>query len=468
MGSAPTTDAAGSADRQRAWTVLAAAGQAPIPDPPVSWRRIIVQSTLALLIVFGVVAGAGTVAARRGAELESINDALQVTDLLAGAVIVPNLQDELLSTDPGIAAAAVSRLDPVVRKSVLVGPVVRVKLWDASGRVVYADEPRLIGDEFPLDAQQQAVLRSTSIRGDVSDLRRPENVFERREGKLLEVYQPVWTPSGQPLLFETYLRYDAVTQRSEQLWRGFAGITVGSLLLMLVLQAPFILALVRRVRRSQRQREVLLDRAVTASDQERRRIAATLHDGAVQDLMGSALVVAGTADRARSLNQSALAERLDQAAGTVRASISGLRSLLVDIYPPSLRDAGLAAALNDLVTAVRVRDVAAQLFVPPRLELRPEIEALLFRVAQECLRNAGKHAAADNVTVTVELSGGVVRLTIDDDGTGFDPVAVLAAPPEGHFGLRLLADLARDAGATLAVASAPGRGTRWRLEVAPA
>lgn len=462
MGRVPTAQPAG---QDVEWRGLTATARAASPDLPISWRRIIIQSSLALIVVFSVVAGAGTVAARRGAELESVNDALQVTDLLAGAVVVPNLEDALLSTDPSEAGAAVTRLDPVMRSSVLVGPIVRVKLWGPDGRVVYADESRLIGKVFALDPEHNAALRSTSIRGDVSDLRRPENVFERREGKLLEVYRPVWTPSGKPLLFETYQRYDAVTDRSEQLWRGFAGITVSSLMLMLVLQAPFILALVGRVRRAQGQREMLLDRAVSASDEERRRIAATLHDGAVQDLSGSAFVVAGTADRARSMGQDALAERLDQAAGTVRASISGLRSLLVDIYPPSLRNAGLAAALNDLVTAVRARGIDITLTVPPGLELPPDSEALIFRVARECLRNAAQHANADNVTVTVTMTERLVRLEIADDGRGFDPDAVLASPPEGHFGLRLITDLAQDEGATLSVAAAPGSGTRWRLEV---
>ncbi|MDQ1650919.1 MAG: two-component system, NarL family, sensor kinase [Cryptosporangiaceae bacterium] len=492
--SAPTTDPAGEAGQDPGgsvdsepvagegadWTVLAEAGHVPQPDRPVSWRRIVVQSVLATIALLSVVAGAGTFAARRAAELESVNDALQVTDLLARAVVIPHLEDALLSADPATAAAAVAKLDPVIRSGVLSGSVVRVKLWSATGRIVYADESRLIGDTFTLDADQRAVLASPRIRGDVSDLKRPENRYEVTERKLLEVYRPVWTPSGKPLLFETYLRYDAVTSRSTQLWRGFAGITISSLLLLVVLQAPLIWALVGRSRRAQRQRELALDRAVSASDAERRRIAATLHDGAVQDLVGSALVVAGAADRARAHGEDELAASLDTAAGTVRASVGGLRSLLVDIYPPSLRDAGLAAALNDLVASVRARDIDVRLRVPSGLELSPRAEAAIFRVAQECLRNAARHSGARTVSVTVTPNSvtsdsvtpesvtsdsGIARLEVADDGCGFDPAAALANPPEGHFGLRLLADLARDSGAALSVASAPGEGTRWRLEV---
>jgi signal transduction histidine kinase len=462
VGSTPLVE---PSDQDVAWTVLTADSEDARPDRPLSWRRIVIQAVLAVLVVFSVVAVAGTIAARRAAESESVNDALQVTDLLAGAVVIPALEDAILSSDPATAAAAVDRLDHVVRKGVMVGPIVRVKLWAPDGRIVYSDETRLIGERFALGEDEREVLRSPSTRADISDLRGVENRFERAQGKLLEVYRPVWTPSGLPLLFETYSHYETVTARSAQLTRGFGGITISSLLLVLVLQAPLTWALVGRVRRAQRQREVLLDRAVSASEEERRRIAATLHDGAVQDLTASAFAVAGVADRARSAGQESLAERLDAVAGTVRASIGGLRSLLVDIYPPSLRKSGLAAALGDLVTTLRSRDVDVRLSVPSRLELPPQVEEVVFRVAQECLRNAARHANAERVTVSVEATDRAARLDVADDGVGFDPGSALADPSEGHFGLRVLADLAKDANAVLSVSSAPAKGTRWRLEV---
>ncbi|GAA0246167.1 sensor histidine kinase [Cryptosporangium japonicum] len=441
------------------WVVLAAAGDAARADRVVSWRRIVVQSVLAVLVVFGVAASAGTIAARQAAESESVNDALTVTDLLAGAVVTPALEDALLSPDEATAAAARDRLDAVIRPGVLVGAIVRTKIWTPEGRIVYSDEPRLIGRTFPLGDDERAVLRTPRTRADVSDLDEPENQYERSDSKLLEVYRPVWTPGGRTLLFETYSRYDAVTDRSGQLWRGFAGITVSSLLLMLVLQAPVTWALVGRVRRATLQREQLRERAMAASDSERKRIAATLHDGVVQDLTAGAFAVAAAAGKARSTpGAESLAERLDSVAGTVRAGVGSMRSLLVDIYPPSLVDSGLAAALEDLVTGLRERGTEVAITVSPERELTPDVEALLFRVAQESLRNVAKHADASHVVVAVT---GAVTLEITDDGVGFDSAAVR---PEGHFGLRVMADLAREAGAMLAVASRPGGGTRWRLE----
>jgi two-component system NarL family sensor kinase len=116
---------------------------------------------------------------------------------------------------------------------------------------------------------------------------------------------------------------------------------------------------------------------------------------------------------------------------------------------------------------MRSRDVEVRLEIPDAVDLPEDTEALVFRVAQECLRNVTRHADATTVTLrlTPARDGGPLVLEIEDDGTGFDPAAMLAEPPEGHFGVRVMADVAASSGATLSVRSAPGAGTCWRLEV---
>jgi signal transduction histidine kinase len=363
--------------------VSLASGRRPaVSGAPASLRRVVAWIALLAVAVFVGVAVVGGFAARRAAEDEAINDALQTTDTLAHAVIQPAMEDELLSLDPAVAGPARARMDDVVRTRVLGGAVARVKLWSQQGRIVYSDETRLIGETFPLGEEERDVLTTHTISAEISDLSKPENRYENHSKRLLEVYRPVWTPGGQALLFEVDSPYEAVTARSDNLWRGFAGITLSSLLLLLLAQAPLTWALVTRVRRAQQQRVAALDRAVSASEAERRRIAATLHDGVVQELAASAFVVAGAADRARAAGDGPAAERLDGVAATVRGSIGGLRSLLVDIYPPTLRAAGLPAALADLVAPLRTRAVEVTLDVPAELELAPDVEDLLFRVAQ--------------------------------------------------------------------------------------
>ena len=423
---------------------------------------MLAQLVLGVVAILAVVGVLGALAAQRLAEREAVNDAAAMTNVLAEAVIQPAVTDELLDG----SADAVRAMDSIVRERVLGPSVVRVKLWSAQGRVLYADEPALVGRTFPLSAEQREVLAHPKTQAEISDLSRAENEFETGD-RLLEVYRPVWTPSGAEILFEVYAPYQSVGERASQLARGFAGVTLSSLLLLVVLVAPLLWHLTQRLQRAQGQREVLLERAVDASVEERRRIAATLHDGPVQELAATSFAVAGAAARAEASQQQAVADELHAAAAAVRTSIRTLRSLLVEIYPPTLSSAGLAAALTDLAQSLRGPELQVRLDVAPadELTLSAAQERLLYRVAQECLRNAAKHAAPCTVSVSVLREDDAVVLDVVDDGRGFDPEALAGTPATGHFGQSLMTDAARDAGALLQVASAPGHGTHWRLVV---
>ena len=87
------------------------------------------------------------------------------------------------------------------------------------------------------------------------------------------------------------------------------------------------------------------------------------------------------------------------------------------------------------------------------------VETLLYRCAQEALRNVASHSAAQTVHVRIDAVDGIARLTVADDGRGFE-----GSIAEGHFGLRLLGDLVRESGGRLEVDSTPGRGTRVSVE----
>jgi len=445
------------------WLRLSGTAARTAPERPVRPRRVVIQVIAGIVVVLIGVTVAGAFASRRVAEREAVTDAAHTTDLIARHVVQPAITNGLVSDDP----TALHAFDRVIRRQVLSSSLVRVKLWTAAGRIVYSDQPRLIGQTFPLGSQDLAALSGPAVHAEVSDLQRPENRYERGFGKLLEVYRPVWTPSGQPLLFETYSPYKLVTQRTGELWRGFAGITISSLLILVALLVPVLWRLLNRVSRAQTQREVLLQRAVDASAEERQRIAGTLHDGPVQELAATSFTVAGAAENAAGSGQPELAEKLTTAAGAVRASIRGLRSLLVDIYPPSLTTAGLAPALTDLTEVLAARSIATHLSLDEdaAARLTPDQQQLVFRIARECLRNAARHASARNVDVRLFRQGPATVLEISDDGTGFDPAPVLGNPEDGHFGLRILTDMAADAGADLLLATAPAAGCRWRLEV---
>jgi signal transduction histidine kinase len=459
-----TTDGKDEPRTHQSWTAVVNPRRRP-SNKSLSWRPVAVQVVLTAILIVGLVVAAGLVQERRSSDQEAVDNATQATGVLVHAVVQPAISDALLAKDSTGSAAAFARLDEAVRGQVLTDTIVRVKLWTRAGRVVYSDEPRLIDQVFPLATSEIEALRAASSIGGLPDLQEPENEFERGDGRLVEVYYPVWTPSGEELLFETYMRYDKVATHNEQGIQTFASVAIGALLLMLVVQLPVSWAMIARLQRVQQQRHHLLTNAITTSAEERRRIAATLHDGVVQDLAAASFIVAGTADQVRGFGQEQIGDRLGVVADSLRTSIRSLRSLLVDIYPPSLQAAGLAAAFDDLVATLSTPDVQVTLSIEPDLMVNQEGEALIYAVAQECLRNAIRHAQATTVAVVVARVGSKVRLEVSDNGVGFDPQQVLNEPREGHFGLRVIRDLAEDYGALLAADSQPGAGTRWRLEV---
>jgi signal transduction histidine kinase len=350
----------------------------------------------------------------------------------------------------------------VVRDEVLSDSLVRVKVWSADGTIIYSDEPRLIGSSYDLDEEELANIEAGLVDAEVSDLTKPENRFEREEGKLLEVYLPLELPSGEKVLFEAYFRYDAVVDNGARIWRSFAPITIGALIVLELVQIPLAWSLAHRLRQRQIEREVLLERAIAASEHERRRIAQDLHDGVVQDLAGVSYTLAAMGRAERDPAPAAL----DGAAETVRAAIESLRTLLVELYPPNLADEGLGPAVSDLLARTRaagIETTADTARVAPDLPL--VVAQLIYRTIQEALRNVVTHADATSVQVVAATERDVTWAEVVDDGRGFDVAQRKAEHGEGHVGLLGLGDLTADAGGRLEITSTPGAGTTVRIEV---
>jgi two-component system, NarL family, sensor kinase len=412
-----------------------------------------VTGTLALLLL-GFLA---VTLLRNTGKSEAIRDARQTTRIAGEGVVAPAIAPALERGDP----RAIRAMDRLLRRSVLREPVVRVKIWAPSGKIIYSDKHALIGSGYALGEDELKALRNRSDDAEVSDLSRPENRYERSAGKLLEVYLGIRTQLGHHVLFETYQRYSSIAASGTRLWKRFLPALIGALVLLELAQIPLAWSLARRLQRGQREREALLRRAIDASEHERRRIAQDLHDGVVQNLAGVSYSLAAAAEELPE--GSSAREAVDDGAEQTRRTVRELRTLLVDIYPPTLQRAGLQAALADLLSGVGDKGCEVRLRVEPRdLRLPPDTEALLFRAAQESVRNVRAHADANRLDVSVVQTNGRVALEVVDDGRGFDP----SASANGHFGLRILGDLARDADAAFQVDSAPGKGTKVRLETA--
>jgi signal transduction histidine kinase len=418
---------------------------------------------LGSLAAIAVVIVGGFFALRSVAVREAERDTRARVELQGALVESAGLTDGLLRGDP----RAIGHLDDLVVASLLSASVVRVKVWSRDGRVLYSDEPALIGRRFGLPKDEQALFTNGRSEAELSDLSKPENRYERAAGKLLEAHTAIRTPNGTPVLFETYQRFDAVSASAQRLLRALSPTLIAALAVLLLFQVPLSWSLARRMQRGHRDRERLLEQAIEASDRERGRIAADLHDGVVQDLAGVAFGLAPLADDAARRGADAEAAALRDSTGRLRQGVRALRTLLVELHPPNLASAGLAAALDDLLSPLAAAGVVTELEVDDHAAASTGsgADALVYRVAREALRNVAAHAGARHVRVVVATAPGTLGLTVIDDGDGFDAGQRAERAGEGHLGLTLLEDLVAQAGGTLSVASEPGAGTTVALEV---
>lgn len=450
---APAAPAAGLG----AWHPVGPGGRPGASGAP-SLARALATFTAAGLVALVLLAGLGTAVLERIGASEALREAQDTSELVRRA-LQPDLTDALVAGDPDALAAL--RLH--VAERAVSEQVRAVKVWAPDGRVVFADAPEVVGRRFPLDSRQRTALETGGPTSRVTRLDEPENELDEvGPGPALEVYRLTRTPSGQPLLFETYLRYDSVTASGRRLWTAFAPALVVALVVLELLQLPLALQLTRRLRQHQADRDELDRRAAQAAEVARRRLASDLHDGVVQSLAGVSLWLASVQDEVRASCSPEIAHGVEVAARTTRRGITELRTLLVDISPASLRTAGLAEALADLLAPLPARGLTALPDLPAGpLELPEAVEQLLYRTAQEAVRNVLAHAGASTVEVRLRAEGDQVLLEVRDDGRGL-------LPPDDdrpRLGLRLLTEAAHEAGGTLSVTGSPAGGTVLRLEL---
>jgi signal transduction histidine kinase len=161
----------------------------------------------------------------------------------------------------------------------------------------------------------------------------------------------------------------------------------------------------------------------------------------------------------RRLTDPAEREALDRLEESIRQAIGRLRRLLFDLTPPALHREGLAPALRQLLErACSGTGVRWELRDGLRDEPPHDVRTVLYRVVQEALANACKHARASSVRVELEETSGRVLARVEDDGVGFSPAVDGQARP-GHLGIASMRERAELAGGRLAIRSRAGEGT---------
>ncbi len=204
-----------------------------------------------------------------------------------------------------------------------------------------------------------------------------------------------------------------------------------------------------------------------AQEAERKRIARELHDETTQGLLVLRRRLLELSNSSSELPTS-LMEKVEQARKYTDDLLRGIRRFTQDLRPPILDDLGLLPALEMLVA-----DLGGEEGIEARLNifggkgrLSPEVELLLFRMAQEGLNNVRRHAQASKVFITLEFTDGRVRLTVSDNGRGFElPERVSDLATAGKLGLMGIHERASLLGGVLTIESEPGRGTTVTVEV---
>lgn len=235
-------------------------------------------------------------------------------------------------------------------------------------------------------------------------------------------------------------------------------------------QAGAALANARLFRSVTEQREQLhglAARLAEVDEAERRRVARELHDSVGANLTALNLSLTLVRSQLAPQAEAAVSARLDDAASLLQETMAQVRDVMMDLRPSVLDDYGLLAALRWHSQQVARRSGLGLAVTgdEPDPRLPPTAETALFRIAQEALTNVVKHAQAARVQLQVETDGAVVRLTIADDGRGFEPPP---ATPDSRgaygWGLSLMRERALAVGAELRVDSALGQGTRVIVE----
>ncbi|RPF36391.1 signal transduction histidine kinase [Streptomyces sp. TLI_185] len=197
---------------------------------------------------------------------------------------------------------------------------------------------------------------------------------------------------------------------------------------------------------------------------ERRRLAAEIHDTIAQGLTG---IIAQLQVVSNTPGPEPAREHLGRAMDLARHSLGEARRSVHNLAPVELADAGLPEALKKTVAAWGERTgVRAEFTVTGTAEqLHEEVSATLLRIAQEALSNAARHARASRLGVTLSFLGDEVILDIRDDGTGFDPLALPARTGSGGFGLDGMRARAERIAGSLTVETEPGHGTALSARV---
>ena len=434
---------------------------------PMSLARRYLIANLAVVLAASV-----AVAAWVGVQIETsvLERTASVTALYIDSFVEPQIAT--LATNSTLPAANVDALDELLASTELGSRVVSFRIWRPDGRIVYSPNRALIGQQFEAEGGLARALEG-EVSAEISDLTGPENSYEReRWSRLVETYVPVRVRGGATILAVTEFYQlpddiDAEVARARVAsWLVVAAAAVLSYLLLagLVKQGSDTIDRQQRALRDRvaelsrllEQNETLhgrlrraADRTTTLNEAGLRRIGSDLHDGPAQTLALALLRIDELEDG------DVVSDAVSSALGDLRLIAAGLRS-------PSFEAMTVAQVVE---RGVREHERRTGQSVALRVSEMPGAEPVvvkigLYRVLQEALSNAARHAAGAAIEVELTSTADEVRLEVRDAGPGFDP-ATIRADALGLAGMRERAELL---GGTFSIGPREGGpGTRVAL-----
>ncbi|HEV8683659.1 MAG TPA: sensor histidine kinase [Actinomycetota bacterium] len=362
-----------------------------------------------------------------------------------------------------------------VNDRVLRWPIIRLTIWRSDGMIVFSEDPSLVGQLANLaDPLKQAFRQSAPVSVIMEG--------SRRHGphppvKHLDTYVPVFfdanDPGGIPVaMVQLSQDYAGIEFEVRHLFRTVTMTLVAGLAFLYVSLLPIMVRVSRtlskqnaRLEEQAEERRRLLDTVLRTSEEERKLLAAELHDGPIQRLAGLGYRLERARNRLERGNAEGAAPLLTELQEGLSEETRRLREMMAELRPPVLDQRGLDSALRDHAAAFgRSWGVGCTVRSSLDERLDPDIETVLYRVAQEALANVAKHAHAGKAWVSLAARNGSVILEVGDDGIGFDPLYVTTNGSRDHFGLTAMRERVEMAGGRWEIQSRPGGGTRVVVE----
>jgi signal transduction histidine kinase len=436
----------------------------------------------ALILVAGIVVIGAWLA--RQIEQSAVNRAALIASVYVESILAAQLHDW---TRTGIVSGQThSVLDRIFIDGPLSRKVVRFKLWDRNGRVIYSSDHTQDGDVFPV-AGKLAEAFGGRMQAEVSNLSDADNRSERaRWPRLLEVYVPVRAGSERKVttVVEFYHSMDnldrEIRDAQQQSWLLIvlsAAVIYGALYHLvrranetIVDQQRDLHAQLMQLRQTLDENDAMRERLKDASahmtamnEQSLRRTAADLHDGPAQELAFALLRFDDLQQACRGCSHGEVPRVLDLIHGALRDSLDELRAIAGDLGVPGIDRLTLPDTLRCVIRdAERKSGGGIPATIDDNLGNAPlAVKITVYRLVQEALSNARHHAPGAPARVSARRDDDMLLIEVADSGPGFDPLTAAT----DRLGLAFMRERVRLVGGVFEVDSAPGRGTVIRARI---